>query len=233
LHVTGVGRARATAALEAILEAGPAPVAVLSLGFAGGIKEELRPGDLVLGQRLLAAGEDLPLYGDARLLATAQAALARPGSPRYFMAGTVTVPRMLRTREEKASVHRATQAWAAVMEDYWLAVQAARHGAPFLSVRAVLDTASQELPAFVAGQGDKGKFGQLVSVAANLIVRPRYLPTVLNLSRQVRAAGDSLATFGVSFVDCLDAGASHQEALRGAGGRGVPSRSSPAGGEGR
>ena len=204
VQVTGVGRARATAAMEAILETGPAPEAVLALGFATALREELRTGDLVLGCRLLAAGEDSPIPCDKGMLSAAERVVARPVARPHFVGDSLTVEDALRTSEQKLCHGAMTGALVATMEDYWLASICSLRGIPFLGVRAVLDIASQELPAFVTGLGDRSMPVQLALVALNLAMRPRQIPAVAKLREQVNQARDSLAAFALPFLDEFD-----------------------------
>ena len=200
VHVAGVGKDRALAGMKALIDGPLRPDAILSLGFGGALRRELATGDLVLSQRLHALGEEAVFEPDAGLLSLAQEALESSGAPRHFVAETLTVPQVVSSAGEKQRLAGASAAWVADMEDYWVAKAAAQTGIPFLSARAVLDTADQELPPFVAGIGDKGVLSQLLRVAAHGITRPWDAPRLLKLSKQLQIAQDSLAVFGLSFV---------------------------------
>ena len=200
VHITGVGKERALAGMKALMDRSVRSDAILSLGFAGGLREELSTGDLVLSRRLYAAGEDTFIESNSDLLGLAQDALSASGAPRHFVADTLTVPRLVFSAAEKGRLASANGAWVANMEDYWIGRAAIQRGIPFLSVRAVLDTVHQELPPFVAGLGDKGSLRQVLHVAANCIAGPWNMPKVMHLSRQVKVAQNSLTTFGLSYI---------------------------------
>ena len=206
--VTGVGKDRALAGMKALMDGPAMPDSILSLGFAGALRDGLGTGDLVLSRRLYAVGEDTFIEPDARLLDLAQEALEGPAAPRHFIADTLTVSRMVSSATEKGRLANATTAWVVNMEDYWIGKVAIQGGIPFLSVRAVLDTAHQELPTFLEGLGDKGLLRQAFHVVANGIARPWDVPRVVNLSKQVRVAQDRLADFGLSFVARMTAAGS-------------------------
>ena len=201
--VTGVGGAKAASTLDSFLEATPGVDGVLVVGFAAGLRKGLHTGDLVVARCLLTVGDGEAIQCDLGLLHAAKAVLERSGA-RYETGDTLTVGEALISAEEKLSHGRQTGALAASMEDHRLAGVCARRGVPFLSVRSVLDEASQELPDFVAGLGDKGPLVQMAHVALNLAVRPRCLPAVANLRKQVRRAQDSLDSFAISFLKELD-----------------------------
>ena len=201
--VTGVGGAKASSTLESFLDGHPRTDAVLVVGFAAALRDDLDTGDLVVARRLLTCGVSGAIECDQGLLRAAGTALERSGA-RYRTGDTLTVEAALRTSEEKLFHGKQTGALVATMEDYWLARVCARRGVPFLSVRSVLDLATQELPAFVAGLGDRSLPVQMARVALDLAVRPRHVPAVANLRKQAREAQDSLAPFVISFLDELD-----------------------------
>jgi len=200
VHVTGVGKEKALAGAKRLLNGPIRPDAILSLGFAGALRDRLATGDLVLSRRLYSSEEEGFLESDARLLGLAQEALRGSTKLRHFVADNLTVPEAVSSAEGKRRLAETTTAWLVNMEDYWIAKAAIQRGMPFLSVRAVLDTAHQELPLFLAGLGGKGPLVQALHVVANGIAGPKSVPGMLKLSRQVRVAQDSLTAFGLSFV---------------------------------
>ena len=201
IHVTGVGKDRALRGTAALLEALPTrPDCILCLGFAGALRDELKTGDLVLSQRLYATGEDTVLESDASLLSLAQNVLGSSNAQRYSIANGLTVPQIVSEAAGKSRLAIATTSSVVNMEDYWIGQLAVQRGIPFLSVRAVLDTAKQELPPFVAGLGNKGTLTQALKVGANVVARPGYVPRLAKLVKQVKVAQESLASFGISFI---------------------------------
>ena len=201
--MSGVGSQRVRNGLNELLDGPERPDAVLALGFAGALRDELRTGDLVLSRRLYSSGEEASLEADPRLLELAQEALQGSSMPRHYVADSVTVPRMVHSRAGKRRLTGTTTAWVANMEDYWTGKAAMQKEVPFVSVRAVLDTVDQELPPFVADIGNKMILSQLVHVAANLVLRPWDLPKVVTLSKQVGVAQRSLAAGGLALVSGL------------------------------
>ena len=201
VHVMGMGKDMALKGMATLLEDQPVkPDCILSLGFAGGLRDELETGDLVLSQRLYAVGEESPIESDASLLSLAKDVLDSSDTGRYAIADSLTVPQAVLGAEEKGRLAIATTSSVVNMEDYWVGQSATRHGIPFLSVRAVLDTAEQELPPFVARLEHNGALAQALQVGASVAARPGYVPGLVKLAKQVGVARRSLASFGVSFV---------------------------------
>ena len=200
IHVTGVGKERALAGVKALLDRPARLNSILSMGFAGALREGLDAGDLVISGRVYDGGMGGVLDCDANLLSIAKGLLESSSALRYFIADSLTVPRMVCTRAEKTKLARATSAWAVSMEDYWIGTAAIERGIPFLSVRSVLDSSDQDVPPFVAHLGDMGALKQGLTVAARGLTRPWEVPRIAGLSRQVTKAQDSLTAFGLSFA---------------------------------
>ncbi len=202
VHVSGVGKDKSKQRIEALLRSSKRPDAILSLGFARALVEDLRTGDLVLADKLHSSDDPVVLESDGALLNLAKKSLEQPGLPRYFVAGSLTVTQAVLTSHEREQ-HTTDAAWIANMEDYWVAKEAIQQGIPFLSVRAVLDTRHQQIPAFAAGLGHHGKIMQPILALPNVMLRPWSVGALLRLSRQADIAEKSLAAFGLPFVSRL------------------------------
>lgn len=126
------GQARAT--LGELL-VGKKPRAVAIVGYAGGLRPQLEPGDLVLAERIL--DEDGVVEVDAELLF-----LARQRLP-WAHAGPLFTDRRLTPREEKAEL--AKKALAVDMETSFLVRELRARGIPFLAARVILDTEEEEV----------------------------------------------------------------------------------------
>ena len=127
--------------LKSLMEALPGDVtAVLSFGFAGGLKPGLPPGRLVVATAL-----DPPDIAPDPLWAALIA--ARTGAARGTLASSDTV---LDSPEAKRRLHEATGALAVDMESGVAARFAAARGLPFAALRAISDSAEEALPASAA-----------------------------------------------------------------------------------
>jgi nucleoside phosphorylase len=189
MAATGVGPRRAEETTRAILAAVP-PARLVGAGIAGGLSPGLLTGDLILGGHIVDdAG------GIAARQSTAVLDVARlQGNVR---AGTiVSLARLLPTRHAKAAVvARLSPSAPAVvdMESAAWARASASLGLRCAIVRAVLDPAEEDLPAFL---GDcMGEDGALLrsKVVAHTLVHPGDLPVLLALRRRVQACAEALA----------------------------------------
>lgn len=146
----GLGRDRARRALLAASWRFPVGGA-WSLGFAGGLADVLRPGDLVCPRIILADdGRMGQAYPAAPARGVVVAALSAAGLP-LSDGPLLSAESPLRTPEAKRAAHRRTGAVAVDMEAAGVAEAAGRLGIPWLAIKGVVDAAGEPLPPFLAG----------------------------------------------------------------------------------
>jgi adenosylhomocysteine nucleosidase len=200
LTVTGVGKEKALAAVASLCDGGNPPSLVLSIGFSGALSDDLSVGDLVLARRLLSTDGSPPLTIDLRLFQLAEAAIHENALP-YVRRDTLTAGKLVRTRSEREKLHREFNAQAVSLEDYWICRAASQAGVPFVSVRAISDTTSKELPPYVEEIMLQREARRGMRVILNSLARPHRLPTLMSLARAAKKAQKSLETFTKTFVD--------------------------------
>ena len=199
-QVLGVGPDRAGASLTALLERSrPQVDGVLVVGVAGGVEPSLETGDLLLADRYAlqngaAQGAGQAIRPDTQMLQTAQQAALDLSVP-VFDGGSLTVDHLVLEPEERQELLTQYQIQSVNMEDYRAAEAAQKAGVPFLSVRVVLDTASQRLPGYLPGLA-KSRY----KVVTNVLLQPWRIPTMLRLKRQLQLCQAVLTNFGVSYL---------------------------------
>jgi adenosylhomocysteine nucleosidase len=200
---TGDGGARAArVAREAI--AAVRPAAVIGAGVAGGLSADLAVGEILVSARVLDAAEEAPAP-DPGLV---RRALALPG----LRAGTLlSVVRPALTPSQKAALlahvesvapagtaGAATQgaagtAEAAVdMESSAWARACAESGVPYVILRAISDTADEELPGYLAHCMDSEGSIRRAAVARKAVLHPGSIPALLRMRRRVAECSRSL-----------------------------------------
>ena len=201
LAVTGDGDRNARLRAAAVLALAPAR-ALLAIGVAGALSDDLVPGDLIAVTRVLR--ERGPLLAASPQLADAAAGHgARAGV-------AVTADRIADTVAEKqrllAIAAGSVGSGAAVVDlesaAYAEAAIAAR--IPWLILRAVSDTAAEALPALLNQARDAGGAVRRARVVAGLLREPSALPRLLGLRRRVSACAEALAR-GAARVIALSA----------------------------
>ena len=135
------------------------------------------------------------LEPDPGMWQRARDALAQEGLA-AVEADSMTVSQLVTSPDTKAELHRQYQVGTVNMEDYWVARLAAAAKVPFLSVRAVLDTAGQVLPRWVTGLSGRPGWAAL-----NILSRPWQTPSLLELAREKRLAEASLVRFALAFAN--------------------------------
>ena len=197
--VTGVGKEKAVAAVSSLLNDGPRPSLIRSIGFAGALSDDLSVGDLVLARQVMSTDGSPPLQIDLRLFQQAENAILENAIP-YVRRDTLTADRLVRTRDERERLAKEFHAQAVSLEDYWVCQAASNAGIPFASVRAISDTTDQELPPYVEELMLQREARRGMRVILNAIARPARLPTLISLAGAARKAQKSLETFTKTFV---------------------------------
>jgi len=199
-QVLGVGPERAGAAMAALLENRRSKIdGVLLVGVAGGVDPELETGDLLLADRHAlqngaSQGAGQAIKPDAEMLQSAQKAALELSVP-IFNGGSLTVDHLVAKPHEREALRTEYQVYSVNMEDYRAAEAAQNAGVPFLSVRVVLDTASQRLPGYLPGLA-RSRY----KVVTKILLMPWRIPTMLRLKQQLQLCQAVLTNFGVSYL---------------------------------
>lgn len=206
LHVSGVGKDRVTASLNRIMA--KAPDGVIMVGFCGASDPALKTGDIHVANLFHAAdGGSIPscaIAANESLTSTLTDAAHASGC-RVVTAPSATV-RAVAGIVAKSAVYASLDVASVNMEDYWAACAARSVGVPFASVRAVLDTADQEIPPWVSLYVRNAR-----RAAWSLVTHPGRVPTLLQLRRQAELARRQLTRCLLTAVEAL---AAHQSSRR-------------------
>jgi nucleoside phosphorylase len=186
----GIGEERASAALAGIL---PPPDLLLLVGCAGALDPRLRPGDLVVADRIVdSKGETFAC--EAALRSTMEDAARRAGISAK-VAGILGSGEVVGSLEEKRRAAESSGCVAVDMESAAISRHADRHGIPAAVVRAILDPADVALtyaPLCVESTGDVSIAGLLRALARG---RSHAVRELAGLAGPRRAAVDTLRRF--------------------------------------
>jgi adenosylhomocysteine nucleosidase len=181
LAANGAGARRASDAVDRALQMFPAE-AVVSTGFCGALRPELKIADLVVGTAVECGDRQYPTWPLA-LAAEIKGASVHKGV-------VCSVDHVVQTAREKASLG-ASGASVVEMEAAGVAERAAAHGLPFSCVKAVTDLEDETLVNdFNGALREDGQFDTIVLLRGTLrqpLVRIRELLRLRE--RCVRAAG--------------------------------------------
>ncbi|MFN3476337.1 MAG: 5'-methylthioadenosine/S-adenosylhomocysteine nucleosidase [Candidatus Methylomirabilales bacterium] len=213
LAIGGIGQKQASQASQVLVDRFK-PRVLISAGFAGAVDAALRPGDLVLGERLirLDAGWSTIRHPTAIFFSTP--ALMNKAEDeavalglRHRRGALLSLDVMLTTSGEKQEAARSG-ALALEMESTSAAQVAIRCGLPFLAVRSISDAFDQDLGLdFNKRLDGRGRLSYSRILAA-LLAHPSALPSLWRLKRAAHQARRSLATFLFRFLPQLDPPAS-------------------------
>lgn len=161
---------------------------LVSFGVAGALAPGLRPGDVILSGDVI--GDDSRWGPTAEFQERILDLAWRIGAFEGPVLGSRTI---LATEDAKRSAWRETGALAVDMESAVVARAAHTAGIPFLVLRAIADPAVRELPSAALIPLAENGTPALSRVLAEVLRRPRQIPTLLGLAREVRQALAALA----------------------------------------
>jgi adenosylhomocysteine nucleosidase len=194
----GIGHKHASDAARRAFDQISGAELVIGTGVVGALSSGLKPGDLILADRVLALHPDAGL---AEQVAAADEERVRDVGRSLTMAGIeystgalLTSHRVLATGAEKRRAKESTGAIAVDMETATLAAEAAVRGIPFLALRTVLDEVDEEV--FGAEIADEDGAVRPAAAVSYLLRNPGAMlkvpRMVRNLSRATAAIADAL-----------------------------------------
>lgn len=181
----GAGPSRARKAAFALCDA-HTPRWLLSVGFSGALRGDIRVGDIVIADSIVGDGDD-----------ALQLDLAMPPDPAHglHVGRIATTDHIVRSVAEKTRLAARTGALAVDMESLAVAQVARETHTRFMAVRVISDDASTELPPEVlAIFGPTGSV-RAGAVAGALWKRFSSIKDLWRLREQAAQAAERLATF--------------------------------------
>jgi adenosylhomocysteine nucleosidase len=195
LVASGIGMRRAAEnARRACDEIRDVDLAILT-GVAGALINNLKIGDVVLGDRLMTreGDDDQP----ARNIEVPRAQFEEASSAldaagiQYARGAILTVKFPLATENEKRLAGQHTGAIAVDMETAVIAFETVARGIPFFAMRTIMDTVEHHLTGARFADED-GKIRSL-KAAATLVRNPAMIAGVIRLVRNLRKASEAMA----------------------------------------
>jgi adenosylhomocysteine nucleosidase len=187
LKVSGIGAKRARLAAESLLAEGA--TALLSWGSAGGLAEDLLPGNLILPKNIISSDQSVfPVDAGwhERLCHLLWGQIELHPDP---LAESTAI---LNTPAEKRKLFKQSGAAAVDMESAAVAEVASTTNLPLIAVRAIVDPFDMKMPRVVQTIDAYGRVRPL-PLLGRLARNPAELFLLIRLGRYFRAARTSLA----------------------------------------
>jgi adenosylhomocysteine nucleosidase len=187
LAVSGIGEGAAAAAARRLVLAGAGALA--SFGMAGGLDPALICGAVLLPEAVVAGDGTAVSATSGEWRQRLRAAL--PASCIACGGKLLSSERPIGNPDAKAAAWRRSRAVAVDMESAAIAQVAGQVGLPFIVLRVIVDTASDQLPPAViaASGGGQLRIGRLL---AELLRAPRDVGALIRLSARYRIAKGAL-----------------------------------------
>ncbi len=182
---SGLGFANARAATQALIDT-HTPRWILSCGFSGGLIPELKIGHIVLANGIVDThGQEMAV--DLKMNENRKGGL--------FIGRYVVADEMVRTIEEKMQLAEKYNAIAVDMESLAVAQACREAKLPFMTVRAVSDDLSEDLPKEIHSVINSSGSARLGATVGALWKRPGSAKDMWHLRENALRAANSLADF--------------------------------------
>jgi adenosylhomocysteine nucleosidase len=185
--ICGAGPGAYIAAKQLIADA--KPDLVVLAGVCGALDPSMKAGGVILSRHVIAPGHDV-IEPDRLLLDEIRTAL-RGHHESFVFSRLLTVDQPIAGRDAKRDAWNEYGAGGVDMETFHVARAAQEASVRWLALRAVVDTASQSLPASLAAWSEDGDERGGLRAA---LLRPREWPAYARLARQFPRAMAALRT---------------------------------------
>jgi adenosylhomocysteine nucleosidase len=176
------------------------PAWVVSAGFAGGLRDELRRGHIVMADSVADT------HGSQLAVGLKLDPQVVESTPSLHIGRLLTVDHIIRTAEEKRSLAKQHDAIACDMETMAVAEVCRRHKVRFLSVRIISDAVDDHLPPEIDKLLEQKTLAAKLGAAAGAIFkRPSSVKDMWQLREDALKASDRLAKFLLGVVPQLTA----------------------------
>jgi adenosylhomocysteine nucleosidase len=192
---SGAGVKNAARATRALID-GHSPAWIIACGFAGGLRDELKLGDIVVADAVASRS------GTA--IETPHGMIADPAHGLH-VGKLLTADSIVRFVSEKRALAEEVGAIACDMESYAVAEVCRESKIPLMIVRSVTDDLSADLPAEVHALLASSGAGRLGATVGALWNRPESVKDLWKLREHATGAARRLAPFLASVVEQLHA----------------------------
>jgi adenosylhomocysteine nucleosidase len=187
LAYSGAGPVNAQEAAELLVAEGASRL--ISWGCAAALSASLKPGDLILADELMDAG-NAEIAVNADWLGYAKNSLTNivvVHSGRLVESTSIVA-----SSKEKKQLHSITGAVALDMESIAIAKVAWQHTLPFLSIRVIADPVDMNLPLAINHSLNERGEVELRKLLLFLVLNPAELPGLIKLGQHFNAAKKTL-----------------------------------------
>jgi len=191
---SGMGFTNAAKAAEMLVHDGH-PDLIVTTGFCGGVAPELLAGNIVVAQEIIIANKDGFDAVPIQLSSIGQNFVARQAAEgKHVVGGTFISASVIMSKKRLTGMLSDSYSNPVVeMESGAIAMVAAENNIPLLAIRAVSDSAAEELGFSLNEFCDRDmRRIRIHKVLLTILRKPRIIPQLVRLSRSSLQAAESL-----------------------------------------
>jgi adenosylhomocysteine nucleosidase len=198
--LTGVGVSNAEAAMKFVLEKYK-PDSIISIGFCGALYKGAGIGDLIWASRVMLISQDknhtLEIQDSGKLLKVlCEQVPIKAGS-------VLSLERWMKKTEINQTLTGELSFPVCDMETYPLAHLSIKRGLPFIVIRAVTDTADEDIPFNPYEVCDTSGAFRISKVLGLLLRKPTLIPEIIRLGRNSKSASLTLCRAVQTLIEIL------------------------------
>lgn len=206
ISVCGAGPKNAQLTAQFLLSKGVD--GLISWGCAGSLVEPLKPGHLLIPERVIAADDSI-FYSSPNWRACIMA-LASSVPLSISTDPLAESPNVVASRKDKKHLHSSTLCSAVDMETASIAKVAAQAGIPFIALRAIADTSDMEIPhSVLASLNERGDV-RIPRLMVEILKSPSEVKKLIQLGSAFKKAIETLGALASVLPKDLSL-PSHQE----------------------
>ncbi len=212
LVLGGIGRVNAIKAASCLLESTKVDL-LISAGVAGGIRQGIHVGDLIVAERIGYTrqddfdGDELQLESNfvcKKEIVQLARELSNGLESKLHFGNLLTVDNVISQSSTKRKIGEQNSFLAVEMESAAVAEVASKKGVEFAAIRSISDDIDDDLHLDYDNMiSDEGKV-KVSSIALSVLKNPQKLALLSRLNKQTKSAAESLAFFMSKLVPLID-----------------------------
>jgi adenosylhomocysteine nucleosidase len=197
--VCGMGSERAHSAAHKLIDSGCD--ALISWGTAGALMPNIKPGALIIPESIITQEEEI-IQTASKWRRTVVKELDDCPDDVYLGRLSDTM-QVITSSKEKYAAREQGDSLAVDMESATIALVARQKNIPFISIRAISDSAYMSIPESILNYTDPYGRVKISRLIPAILKRPADIPKIINLAMGYRSASRTLKWSGKKLIQLI------------------------------
>lgn len=199
--VCGMGKGRAHSAAQKMAVNGCE--ALISWGTAGALVADIKPGALIIPESIITEDDEIIQTASKWRRKVVKELNDCPDD--VYLGRLSDSIQVLTSSKDKYTARQHGDSLAVDMESATIAKVAKQENIPFISIRAISDSANMSIPESILNYTDPYGQVQISQLIPAILKRPTDIPKIIKLARGYRSAARTLKWSGKKLIQLLSA----------------------------